>query len=134
MAPRPFFYKVTNRIRISVRPQYLADQSQPLLRRYIFAYFVRIENVGRQVVQLVSRRWHIHDSIGEEYEVAGEGVIGEQPVLGPGDTHEYQSFCILKSPSGFMEGSYHFIAQGAPAFDADIPRFLLEADEARQTL
>lgn len=133
MATRPFFYKVTNRIRISVRPQYMADQSQPFLRRYIFAYFVRIENVGKQVVQLISRRWHIHDSIGEEYEVSGEGVIGEQPVLGPGDTHEYQSFCILKSPSGFMEGSYHFIAQGAPSFDAAIPRFLLEADEARRT-
>lgn len=134
MGTRPFFYKVSNRIRISVRPQYVADQSQPLLRRYIFAYFVRIENVGRHTVQLISRRWHIHDSIGEEYQVAGEGIVGEQPVLAPGDVHEYQSFCILKSPSGYMEGSYQFICDDAPPFDAQIPRFLLEADETARPL
>lgn len=130
MPDRPFFYKLSHNIRISVRPQFLPDQSQPQLQRYIFAYFVRIENVGRRTVQLLSRRWHINDSVGEAYEVAGEGVVGEQPVLGPGDVHEYQSFCVLKSASGFMEGTYQFIGDNGESFDAAIPRFLLEANEA----
>lgn len=128
MSVRPFYYKVTHRIRVSVRPQYIPEQSVPE-RRYIFAYYVRIENVGTRTVQLISRRWHIVDSSGEEYRVAGEGVVGEQPVLAPGDVHEYQSFCVLKSPRGYMQGSYHFTALDEQPFDAEIPRFYLEADE-----
>lgn len=128
MNTRPFFYKLTNGIRISVRPLYLPDQSIPELGHYRFAYFVRIENVGKHTVQLISRHWRIFDSIGEAYEVNGLGVVGEQPVLGPGDVHEYQSFCDLKSTSGYMEGSYHFLSAGSPPFDTDIPRFELVAD------
>lgn len=130
MPTRPsIFYGVSNRMRISVRPQYLAEQSHPLLQRFVFAYFVRIENVGKQTAQLISRRWQIHDSIGEQHEVAGEGVIGEQPVLGPGDVHEYQSFCVLKSPRGSMEGSYHFVVENGDPFDATIPHFTLATGE-----
>lgn len=132
MPDRPFYYKLSHNLRISVRPQFLPDQSQPRLQRYIFAYFVRIENVGRRTVQLIARRWHIHDSVGEAYDVAGEGVVGEQPVLAPGDVHEYQSFCVLKSASGFMEGAYQFVAEDGAAFEAAIPRFFLEADETPQ--
>jgi ApaG protein len=133
MSARPFFYKLTNGIRISVRPVYSHDQSNPLLRRYVFAYFIRIENVSKQTVQLISRHWIISDSNGEQYEVVGEGVVGEQPILAPGDVHEYQSFCNLKSPKGVMEGSYRFhVHEGAP-FNAIIPRFILDASAEKQS-
>ena len=126
---RPFYYRETEGIRISVRPLYLAEQSIPAVRRYVFAYFIRIENVSQRTAQLLSRHWYIHDSAGEDYQVVGEGVVGQQPVLHPGDTHEYNSFCILKSTNGTMEGSYHFTCSDDTQFDANIPRFGLVADE-----
>ena len=120
----------THGIRVTVRPRYLAERSLPQAARYVFTYAVRIENVGAQTVQLLTRRWLIHDDLGEELEVAGEGVIGVQPVLGPGEVHEYESFCILKSPSGFMEGHYAFVADDGVGFRALIPRCTLEAPDA----
>ena len=126
---RPFYYRETEGIRITVRPVYVEDQSMPVLRRYVFVYFIRIENVSHRVVQLLSRHWYIHDSIGEDYEVAGDGVVGEQPTLQPGGVHEYNSFCILKSPNGHMEGRYRFVSDDDALFDAAIPRFLLVAGE-----
>lgn len=123
---RPFFYRETDGIRISVRPAYLDEQSLPVLQRYVFAYFIRIENSSQRTVQLLARRWQIHDSIGEEHEVVGDGVVGQQPTLAPGDVHEYNSFCILKSPSGHMEGSYRFRRDDDTLFEAIIPRFTLE--------
>ena len=128
MIARSFFYKESQGIRITVRPLYLRDQSRPSHRHYIFAYFVRIENIGEQTVQLLRRRWLIHDSIGEDTEVEGEGVVGEQPTIPPGQVHEYQSFCVLKSPSGYMEGEYYFVRADATSFAAEIPRFTLSAD------
>ena len=127
MSRRPFFYRESNGIRVTVRPTYLPEQSRPHARHYVFAYYVRIENVGTQSAQLLSRRWRIHDSIGEDSRVEGEGVIGEQPTIAPGKVHEYQSFIILKSPSGYMEGDYHFVRDDASTFDALIPRFELDA-------
>jgi ApaG protein len=127
MPAKPFYYKETQGIRISVRPLYLAEQSQPALRRYVFAYFIRIENTSQRTVQLMTRHWYIHDSIGEDSEVAGDGVVGEQPTLAPGDVHEYQSFCILKSPNGHMEGTYRFVHADDSLIDAAIPRFELAA-------
>ena len=127
MTRRPFFYRETHGIRVTVRPTYMPDQSKPHARHYVFAYYVRIENVGSQAAQLMSRRWLIHDSIGEDTVVEGEGVIGEQPLIAPGEVHEYQSFVILKSASGHMEGHYHFVRTDATAFDAAIPRFELDA-------
>ena len=123
---RPFFYRETEGIRISVRPAYLDEQSIPVLRRYVFAYFVRIENTSQRTVQLLAWRWQIHDSIGEDHEVVGDGVVGQQPTLAPGHVHEYNSFCILKSPSGHMEGSYRFQRDDDTLFEAAIPRFTLE--------
>jgi ApaG protein len=123
----PFFYRETEGIRITVHPLFLGDQSDPEGGRFVFAYFVRIENVGDQAAHLLSRRWLIHDSIGEDSEVAGDGVIGQQPVLEPGGVHEYQSFCILKSPSGHMEGEYRFVRADGSPFEATIPRFILDA-------
>lgn len=127
MSNPPFYYRESYGIRITVRPVYLREQSDPAARHYVFAYFVRIENVGAQEAQLMSRRWLIHDSIGEDTEVEGEGVVGEQPVISPGSVHEYQSFCILKSGEGYMEGHYNFVRADSTTFMAEIPRFLLSA-------
>jgi ApaG protein len=124
---QPFYYRETNGMRITVRPVYLREQSEPAARHFVFAYFIRIENIGSESAQLVSRRWLIHDSVGEDTEVVGEGVVGEQPVIAPGDVHEYQSFCILKSSEGYMEGHYNFVKPDSTAFQAAIPRFVLSA-------
>ncbi|HEU4697598.1 MAG TPA: Co2+/Mg2+ efflux protein ApaG [Gemmatimonadales bacterium] len=130
MPHRPFFYHETAGIRITVRPRFLRDQSQPAQRHFVFAYAVRIENVGAQAAKLLSRRWLIHDSIGQDTEVAGDGVVGQQPAIAPGQVHEYQSFCVLKSPRGHMEGQYRFVRADGTAFDARIPRFTLDGDGA----
>lgn len=127
--PATLFYRITNGIRVSVRPVYLPEQSVPEQRQFVFAYYVRLENVGEQAAQLLSRRWRIHDSIGEDTSVAGDGVVGEQPLIVPGGVHEYQSFCVLKSANGFMEGEYRFQRADATRFDAVIPRFALSATE-----
>ena len=123
----PFFYHESEGIRITVRPVYLRDNSDPSRNHYVFAYFVRIENIGKQPVQLLSRRWLIHDSIGEDTEVIGEGVVGQQPLIPPGRVHEYHSFCVLKSSDGYMEGHYNFIRSDGGEFTARIPRFTLSA-------
>ena len=130
MRSRAFFYRESHGIRVTVRPLYLQVHSRPHQRQYVFAYFVRIENIGSQTAQLLSRRWLIHDSVGEDTEVQGEGVIGEQPEIEPGHVHEYQSFCVLKSPSGYMEGHYTFVRSDGSEFDAQIPRFELDASTA----
>ena len=129
MRGRPFFHRQTEGIRITVRPSFLREQSRPGAAQFVFAYHVRIENVGDQAAQLLTRRWQIHDEIGEDTEVEGEGVVGEQPVIAPGRVHEYRSFCVLKSPRGHMEGQYRFARPDGSRFDAQIPRFLLEAGE-----
>lgn len=125
--PPAFYYRESFGIRISVRPSYLRNQSEPAARHFVFAYFVRIENVGDEAARLVSRRWLIHDSAGEDTEVRGEGVVGEQPLIAPGQVHEYQSFCILKSGEGYMEGHYEFVRLDETDFQAEIPRFVLSA-------
>jgi ApaG protein len=124
---RKFFYRETEGIRITVRPSYLREQSRPGERQYVFVYHVRLENVSGRTAQLMSRRWEIVDSIGETTAVEGDGVVGEQPVLAPGRVHEYRSFCVLKSPRGYMEGQYRFTRPDGSKFEAQIPRFLLDA-------
>ena len=126
--PRQFYHRESNGIRVTVRPRYLREQSYPFHQHYVFAYAVRIENIGEAAAQLRSRRWLIHDSSGEDTEVIGEGVVGETPTLGPGDVHEYQSFCVLKTPAGSMEGQYHFSRADGSGFAAEIPRFQLEVE------
>ena len=128
--PAPFFHKLSHGMRITVRPVFVREQSVPENGQFVFAYFVRIENVGTQSAQLMARRWHIHDDNGEDSEVIGDGVVGHQPLLSPGAVHEYQSFCVLKGPSGYMEGEY-FFERDADRFAADIPRFTLVVDDDR---
>lgn len=129
MPTRPFFYRETGGIRITVRPLYLPDHSRPARSEFVFAYFVRLENVGPTSARLLWRHWQIHDDVGEDTEVQGEGVVGEQPLIEPGATHEYQSFCVLRGPSGWMQGSYTFVRPDGDRFEAHIPRFDLQVAE-----
>jgi ApaG protein len=127
-----FYYKETHGIRVSVRPVYLPDQSYPAQSKFVFAYFVRLENVGAQSAQLLSRKWRIHDTVGDGLDttVEGDGVVGKCPDIAPGQIHEYESYCVLKSASGFMEGQYFFKRADRLLFAVDIPRFLLDAEQA----
>lgn len=125
---RPFFYRETAGIRITVRPAYLREQSRPAERQFVFVYRVRLENVGSKSAQLISRRWQIHDAIGEDTNVEGDGVVGEQPLIAPGRVHEYRSFFVLKSPRGYIDGHYRFLRSDGSQFEAQIPRFSLDAD------
>lgn len=129
MTAPAFFYRLTHGIRVTVRPLFVPERSDAARRRFVFAYFVRLENVSEQRAQLLSRRWLVHDNAGEDTVVEGEGVVGEQPVIEPGQVHEYQSFCVLKSRHGYMEGYFHFERADGSEFDAQIPRFLLDAPE-----
>ena len=116
-------------MRVTVRPVFLPEQSIPEQQQFVFAYYVRIENVSTTTAQLLSRRWRIHDSIGEDTAVAGDGVVGEQPTLITGGVHEYQSYCVLKSANGHMEGEYQFVRADESTFEASIPRFTLAAED-----
>lgn len=116
----------SGRVRIGVEPAYSTAHSRPP-HRYVFAYFVRIENVWEQPVQLFWRHWRIHDPVGGDQEVEGEGVVGQSPVLAPGQAHEYQSFCVLEGPVGHMEGFYHFRESDGAVFRAEVPRFVFRA-------
>lgn len=123
------FYAITEGIRITVQPMFLPDHSDPAEPRFVFAYRVRIENVGETAAQLMWRHWYIHDAVAGDSEVEGEGVIGQQPNIEPGDVHEYQSFSVLESPVGHMEGTYEFRRPDGTLFRASIPRFHLRVYE-----
>lgn len=114
-------------MRITVRPEYSVQHSEPAAWQYVFVYRVTIENIGDETAQLFWRHWSIHDLVAGDHEVEGEGVVGESPVLGPGDRHHYQSFCVLRGPTGHMEGFYHFKRDDGSIFRAPIPRFHLHA-------
>lgn len=120
----------TEGIRISAQPFFLAERSSNEQAQFVFAYQIRIENVGPISAQLVWRHWYIHDPVGGDQEVEGEGVVGQQPRLEPGETFEYQSFCVLQSPEGHMEGNYQFVRPDGTRFRAAIPRFLLRIHAA----
>ena len=125
---RPFFYQQTDGIRITVRPAFESEHSNAVLGQYKFSYRIRIENVGAQGAQLRTRRWLIHDPVGGDNVVEGEGIVGEQPHLRTGAVHEYQSFCVLRSPNGWMEGVYRFVRDDGSSFLATIPRFTLSGE------
>lgn len=112
-------------IDISVNTAYLADQSDPSADRYVFAYTVTIANVGTVAAQLISRHWIITDAENVTQEVKGLGVIGEQPLLRPGESFEYTSGTAMATPVGTMRGSYQMVAEDGNKFDAEIPAFML---------
>ena len=110
-------------VRVSV--SFLADQSQPERGRWFWAYHIRIENTSDVEVQLLTRRWIITDGHGARHRVEGEGVVGAQPLLSPGESYDYVSGCPLDTPTGAMEGSYRMVTANGETFDARIPRFSL---------
>ncbi|RME92161.1 MAG: Co2+/Mg2+ efflux protein ApaG [Bacteroidetes bacterium] len=118
----------TNGICIRVKPTYQAAYSRPVQDQYVFSYRVFIENQSPDAVQLLRRYWIITDSLGRMEEVQGEGVIGEQPIILPGEVHSYDSFCPLSTPFGTMEGTYLMQNRtNFSTFHAKIPRFKLES-------
>lgn len=122
------YAKTTRDVRVSVRSFYLEDQSKPETSHFVWAYQVKIENTGAATVQLLRRTWRITDARGRTQLVQGSGVIGEQPVMGPGENFEYTSGTPLETPSGFMVGTYHMVMTGSgEAFDVAIPAFSLDS-------
>ena len=116
---------ITRGLRIQVRSEFLPERSSPREGQFWFQYHVRIANVGDEVAQLISREWIITNAEGEVEKVKGPGVVGEQPVLPPGGSFEYSSFCPLKTPVGSMQGSYQMITASGEQFDAMIAPFTL---------
>lgn len=113
------------RIDIAVQTSYIAEQSDPLAGRYVFTYTITVENVGNVAAQLISRHWIITDAENVVQEVKGLGVVGEQPLLRPGESFEYTSGTALATPVGTMRGSYQMAAEDGNKFDAEIPQFTL---------
>ncbi len=117
---------------VRVAVSFLADQSEPARGRWFWAYHIRIENEGAQDVQLMSRRWLITDGRGVRHRVAGDGVVGVQPLIEPGGSYDYVSGCPLDTPTGSMEGSYQMVAADGRTFDVAIPRFPLTGPAVTQ--
>lgn len=121
---------LTRGIRVAVSPMYLPEQSDPASRRFLFAYKIRIANEGDIGVRLISRRWMIVNAHGEREDVEGDGVVGQQPHLRPGQTFEYSSYCPLNTSWGTMEGAYLMERDDGEFFDATIARFYLVPEGA----
>ena len=117
--------RITHNIRVAVHAFYIPEQSQPTEDVYFFAYRVEISNEGSAQVQLLSRHWEIDDGHGKTQEVRGPGVVGEQPVLAPGESFVYSSFCPLSTPVGSMQGTYQMRDSDEREFDVQIGQFLL---------
>ena len=106
----------TYQVKVTALPQFVAEQSDPDAERYVFAYTITVENVGTVAAQLISRHWFITDSNSRVQEVRGLGVVGEQPLLQPGEKFEYTSGCQLETPVGTMRGTYQLVAEDGTAF------------------
>lgn len=121
-------------IQVTVEPMYLEEQSEPLNGRFVWAYTVEIRNLSQIPVQLRRRHWIITDALGRVEEVEGAGVIGQQPVIQPGEAFEYTSGCPLPTPSGIMEGSYRMELPDGRFVSVEIPAFSLDAPSMRRIL
>ena len=118
---------VTRGISVTVTPRFVSEESSPEEGRFFFAYTVEIINTGLERVQLRSRHWRIVDGKGQVREVEGPGVVGKQPVLGPGESFSYTSGCPLNTPDGTMQGTYAMVTAAGESFDAEIPAFSLDS-------
>ncbi len=123
----PISEAVTHHIRVEVLSRYSAENSQPLQGLWVFQYTVRLTNQGAETVQLRSRHWIITDALEHTEEVKGPGVVGEQPVLAPGESFKYSSWCPLKTPTGVMHGTYQMVRADGDLFDIEIAPFALRA-------
>lgn len=122
---------ITRHIKVTVQPYFLEEQSSPESGQFVWAYHVRIENQGRETVRLLTRHWRITDALGQLHEVRGEGVVGKQPVLKPGESFEYASGCPLTTASGIMVGTYQMQLESGEQFDIAIPAFSLDSPHCR---
>ena len=127
------YSETTNGIRVTVQPRYLETESKPAESRFFWAYTVEIANTTARPVQILTRHWIITDGNGLRHEVKGAGVVGEQPVISPGDSFTYTSGCPLPTPSGIMAGSYQ-AADGTLRFPVAIPAFSLDLPDAGKVL
>ena len=128
------YHSRTNGIAVYVAPRFLEDQSDPLESRYVWSYAIEIVNYGDEVVLLEARHWVITDGNGQQHQVDGQGVVGEQPVLNPGDSYSYMSGCPLMTPNGLMVGSYTMRTPDGERFLAEIPAFSLDSPYTRRML
>ena len=112
---------------VEVLPQFLPDQSAPDEDQYVFAYSITITNTGDTAAQLIARTWNVNDANGHTEKVKGLGVVGQQPLLKPGQAFEYTSGTRLRTPTGTMHGSFFCVAEDGEKFDADVPMFVLDA-------
>ena len=128
-------YRATTRgIQVTVTPKYMADKSSREQDRYFWAYTIEIRNLGDITVQLKTRHWRITDGQGHVQEVRGPGVVGEQPVLKPGERYEYTSGVPLNTPTGLMAGTYQMVADDGERFDAEVPAFSLDSPHIARVL
>lgn len=125
---------VTRHIEVTVEPNFEPDRSSAEQGQFFWSYSIVIRNSGDETVQLKTRHWIITDATGRHQEVRGEGVVGEQPILGPGEYFEYTSGVPLVTPSGFMTGSYRMVTDSGENFDIDIPAFSLDSPGQRRVL
>jgi ApaG protein len=125
---------VTHGIRVRVVPQYLEEESSPEESRYVWAYTIDIVNEGSETVQLRTRHWRITDATGRTEEVRGPGVVGQTPVLGPGESFRYTSGCPLTTPSGIMVGTYHMTTEAGGRIDVAVPAFSLDSPHTARRL
>jgi len=119
------YRELTQGIEVEVNPEYLPDESSPEESKFVFAYHIKITNQGESDVQLMSRHWIITDGHGEVHEVEGPGVVGQQPTLKPGESHQYSSFCPLPTPTGNMRGTFQMVNTQGAQFNVRIPLFFL---------
>ncbi len=124
----------TDNIQVSVVPHFMADQSKPEVNQFFWSYTIEIWNQRNVPVQLLSRHWKITDATGALHEVKGQGVIGQQPVIAPGQRFEYTSGCPLETPQGFMVGSYEMLSHDGLHFKVDVPAFSLDSPFCHRVL
>ncbi len=128
------YERVTHDVRVTVTPEFQSDRSEPDENRWFWSYTIEITNLGEAPVRLRARRWLITDAHGRRQEVTGPGVVGEQPLIGPGESFEYTSGCPLGTSSGFMAGSYRMEDAAGAFFDVEIPAFSLDLPETKRVL
>ena len=128
------YQSVTDHIKVTVVPQFIEGQSNPAENKFVWAYTITMENQGLETVTLLTRHWQITDGIGRRQDVRGDGVVGEQPTLGPGQSFQYTSGCPLNTPSGLMVGSYSMMAATGRSFNVAIPAFSLDSPHDRHSV
>jgi ApaG protein len=128
------YVALTRGVRVTAEPEFSPERSDADLAQYVWAYTIAIANEGAVAVQVMTRYWRITDAQGRVQEVRGSGVVGQQPIIAPGETFRYTSACPLATPSGFMVGAYHCIDEDGQAFDVEIPAFSLDSPHMRRVV